>query len=206
MIVTIGGRATRSSSESSNVSGSISSSAACLIVISRLSLRADDLDLLVGERLGRCPHLAEVHQDLDELRHRDAERLREVLDDDARLDGDRPARRRSRRLLLARRRLCAPVARLPPVSPTCSSTLDHDPPLAASWTAARADRAIRSVSAVSHRRSAYSSSFAGSASGATAIAASSSGSSAASSASPFASADATAAATSPWAGGAVASA
>ena len=45
-----------------------------------LELRADDLDLLVGERLRRRPHLAEAHEDLDELGHRDAERLREVLD------------------------------------------------------------------------------------------------------------------------------
>src|SRR5712691_8589391 len=48
-----------------------------------LQLGTDQLDLLVGERLRRGPHLAEVHQDLDQLRHRYAERLREVADRDA---------------------------------------------------------------------------------------------------------------------------
>ena len=39
-----------------------------------VELRPDDLDLLVGERLRRGPHLAEPHEDLDELGHRNAER------------------------------------------------------------------------------------------------------------------------------------
>src|SRR6185312_2302290 len=39
-------------------------------------LGRDQLDLLVRERLGRRPHLPEPHQDLDDLRHRDAERDR----------------------------------------------------------------------------------------------------------------------------------
>jgi hypothetical protein len=51
-------------------------------------LDADDLDLLVRERLRRGPHLTEIHQDLDQLRHLDAERLRKVLDRDSRLDRD----------------------------------------------------------------------------------------------------------------------
>ena len=59
-----------------------------------LELGRDQLDLVVGERLRRGLHLAEAHQHLDDLRHRDAERLREVADGDARLDGDRPGRRR----------------------------------------------------------------------------------------------------------------
>ena len=79
-------------------SGSSSSSAACLIVISRSSSVADDLDLLVGERLRRGAHLAEPHEDLDELGHRNAERMREVLDGDAGLDRHRPGRRRCGRL------------------------------------------------------------------------------------------------------------
>ena len=66
-----------------------------------LDLGGDHLDLLVGERLGRGPHLAEVHEDLDELGHRDAERLREVLDRDAGLDGDGTARGWRRRLRAA---------------------------------------------------------------------------------------------------------
>ena len=36
-----------------------------------LELGGDQLDLVVGERLGRGLHLAEVHQHLDDLRHRD---------------------------------------------------------------------------------------------------------------------------------------
>ena len=59
-----------------------------------LELGPDQLDLLVGERLGDRYHLAEPHQDLDDLRGRDAERLREVLDGDARRNGDGPGRRR----------------------------------------------------------------------------------------------------------------
>ena len=88
MIVTTGGRVTSASSGSSYASGSSSSSPACLIVTSRPSSVGDQLDLLVGERLRRRPHLAEAHQDLDDLRHRHAERLREVADGDAGLDGD----------------------------------------------------------------------------------------------------------------------
>ena len=66
-----------------------------------LDLGRDELDLLVAQRLGRRAHLAEPHEDLDELRHRDAERLREVLDADAGLDGDGTGRRRDRRLRAA---------------------------------------------------------------------------------------------------------
>ena len=63
-----------------------------------LELGGDELDLFVAQRLGRRAHLAETHEELDELRHRDAERLREVLDADAGLDGDGAGRRRDRRL------------------------------------------------------------------------------------------------------------
>ena len=90
---------------------------------------------------------AEAHQDLDDLRHRDAERLREVLDGDAGRDGDRPGRRddsaaapsaaascRSRRLarVLARAR---------------GAGVDDDAALAAARRSALAgpDRAVRSV-------------------------------------------------------------
>jgi hypothetical protein len=38
-----------------------------------LELGPDQLDLLVEERLRRGPHLAEAHEDLDELGHRNAE-------------------------------------------------------------------------------------------------------------------------------------
>ena len=115
-----------------------------------LDLGGDHLDLLVGERLGRGPHLAEVHQDLDELGHRDAERLREVLDRDAGLDGDGTGRRWRRRLL-ARRRRCVRSRgwrpsrpRAPPPSMTTRRLRPPGP-------AAGADRAIRPVSSVSHQ-------------------------------------------------------
>ena len=52
-----------------------------------LELGGDHHDLIVGERLRRRLHRAEVHQQLDDLRHRDAERLREVAQRDAGLDG-----------------------------------------------------------------------------------------------------------------------
>ena len=93
MIVTTGGRGTSDSSASSYDSGSASSSPACLIVTSRSSSSGDQLDLVVGERLGRGLHLAQIHQHLDDLRHRDPERLREVAHGDAGLDGDRPGGR-----------------------------------------------------------------------------------------------------------------
>ena len=57
-----------------------------------LQLGGDQLHLLVGERLRDRPHLAEVHEDLDDLRHRNAERLREVADRDAGLNSHRPGR------------------------------------------------------------------------------------------------------------------
>ena len=49
-------------------------------------------DLVVGEGLRRGLHRAEIHQHLDDLAHRDAERLREVAQRDAGLDGHGPAR------------------------------------------------------------------------------------------------------------------
>ena len=52
-------------------------------------LGGDQLDLVVGERLGRGLHRPHVHQHLDDLRHRDPERLREVAHRDAGLDGHR---------------------------------------------------------------------------------------------------------------------
>src|SRR5437016_10902010 len=58
--------------------------------------RSDQLDLLVGEGLRRGLHHAEAHQALDDVLHRNAERLREVADTDARLDRNRSSRRRRR--------------------------------------------------------------------------------------------------------------
>jgi hypothetical protein len=65
-----------------------------------LELGRDQLDLVVRQRLRRRPHLAEVHQDLDQLGHLDAERLGEVADGDARLDRHRPGGRRDLARLL----------------------------------------------------------------------------------------------------------
>ena len=114
-----------------------------------LDLGCDQLDLVVGERLGRGTHLAEAHQDLDDLRHRHAECGRQVLDGDAGLDGDRAGR--LDRGLRARGRLGRAVSRGARVAPACCATLDHD----AATSAARAsttgaDRAIRPVRSVSH--------------------------------------------------------
>ena len=77
MIVTTGGRATRSSGASSKTSGSASSSSACLISTSRSNSAAISSTASSDERLGDGHHLPDVHHDLDDLRHRDAERLRE---------------------------------------------------------------------------------------------------------------------------------
>ena len=116
-----------------------------------LELRSDDLDLLVGERLGRSPHLPETHEDLDQLRHRHPERLREVFDGDARLDGDRAGRRRCGRLarLRRRRRTIAGLA----TGAAAASALDDDAPLSPAGASAGSDRAIRSLASVCHQSS-----------------------------------------------------
>ena len=90
MIVTTGGRGARSSSSSSN---SVGSSLLGGVLDRDLppELRSDDLDFLVRERLRGRAHLPERHEDLDELRHRNAERVR-GLDGGARLDRHRPRR------------------------------------------------------------------------------------------------------------------
>ena len=75
-----------------------------------LELGGDQLDLLVGERLRRRPHLAEVHQDLDQVGHRDAERLGEVANGHARLDGDGAGRRDDLARLLRRADFLAAAA------------------------------------------------------------------------------------------------
>jgi hypothetical protein len=116
-----------------------------------VELRADDLDFLVREGLRGRSHLPEPHQDLDELAHGYAERLRQVLDRDARLDRDRPGRRRCRRLARLRRRARA-VAGLAPGAPP-AATLDDDAPLPSTGASAWANRAVGSFASVSHRRS-----------------------------------------------------
>src|SRR4051795_5942266 len=113
MIVTTGGRSTRSSSASSKVGSSSTASSAWTTSTSFSSASAraedapsgegwvgvDDLDLLVerlgedgdrlvGERLRERDHLAHQHQLLDDLGHRDAEVLGDVLDRRAGVDPD----------------------------------------------------------------------------------------------------------------------
>src|SRR5581483_1381264 len=95
-----------------------------------LELGGDELDLVVGERLGRRLPDPELHQHLDDLPHRDAERLGEVADGDAGLDRDRPGGRRhlARRLGLARLRAVAGALALPGAGPAAAA-LDDDAPL-----------------------------------------------------------------------------
>ena len=115
-----------------------------------LDLGGDQLDLLVRERLRGSPHLAEAHQDLDDLRHLHAERGGQVLDGDAGLDRDGPGRLRGR--LRARGRLLGAVARGARVAAACRAALDHDAPASAPLAAAaRANRTVWSVRAVSHQ-------------------------------------------------------
>ena len=68
-----------------------------------LELGGEQLDLVVGQRLRRGLQGAEAHQDLDDVLHPDAERLREVADGDPRLDADRPGRLDDLARLLRRR-------------------------------------------------------------------------------------------------------
>ena len=94
-----------------------------------LQLGRDELDFLVRQRLRRRPHLAEVHQDLDDLPHLHAERLGEVADSDARLDGRRPGGRDDLARLSRPGRLRA-VALLASVARPRSGLIDDDAPLA----------------------------------------------------------------------------
>ena len=116
-----------------------------------LDLGGDDLDLLVRERLRRRPHLAEAHQDLDELAHRHAEGLRQVLDGGAGLHGDGARRRGDRLLLLARRPDSGAVARLPSLAAPSAAALDDHAPLPPAGTLAGANRAVGAVASVGHQ-------------------------------------------------------
>ena len=108
-----------------------------------LELGGDQLDLVVGERLRRRAHLAEAHEDLDQLAHRHAERLREVLDGDARLDDGGPGRRCG--LLVGLRLARRAVARLARVrARAAGARVDHDAALASPGAvAAGANRSVR---------------------------------------------------------------
>src|SRR4029079_3038838 len=115
-----------------------------------VQLSADELDLLVGERLRDLDHLAEAHHDLDDLGRRDAERLREIADGDARRNG-RGTGRRSDLLLLALRGRVSAAARLARVRAVVAA-LDHDTALPSGRALAGPNRAVRLVRSVSHQR------------------------------------------------------
>ena len=88
MIVTTGGRSTRSSSASSKTGSASTSSAAWTISTSLPNSSARICDGVVGQRLGERRHLAEHHQLLDDLGDGDAHRLGDVLDGRAGVDAD----------------------------------------------------------------------------------------------------------------------
>ena len=116
-------------------------------------LGGDQLDLLVGQRLGRRLGRAEAHEDLDQLRHRLAERLGEVLDRHAGLDGHWARRLDDLARLLGTRLLA--IAGLAAVLARASGTgVDHDTALAAACRSSLTgpDRAVWLVGTVSHRR------------------------------------------------------
>ena len=102
-----------------------------------LELGGDQLDLGVGQRLGRRLHRVHVHQHLDQLSHRDAERLREVAHRDAGLDGHGPGGRRDLALLL-RAAVDRTVARTLALAGagTAAAALDDDAALPVSGAAA----------------------------------------------------------------------
>src|SRR5207245_9082375 len=108
------------------------------------ALGGEKLYLVVGQRLRSRLHRPEVHQELDDLRHRDAQCLGEVAQRDAGLDG----RRTSRSDDLARRprgALRVPVAGALalPLAGTPAALIDHDAAPALGPAAARPDRYLR---------------------------------------------------------------
>src|SRR5439155_7422860 len=110
-----------------------------------LDLGGDQLDLFVRERLRDLHHLAEAHHDLDDLRGRDAERLREVADGDARGYGHGAGGLDDRRRLL-RLDLAALARALTPVLPRPAAALDDDAALLAGGALAGSDGSLWSVS------------------------------------------------------------
>ena len=110
-------------------------------------LRRDQLDLVVGERLGGRLHLPEVHEQLDDLRHRDADGLREVAQGDAGLDRDGAGRLNDLAGLLRAALRGAVTGTLAlPLAGAPAALVDDDPALAIARpaAAARPDRSVRS--------------------------------------------------------------
>ena len=89
MIVTTGGRSTRSSAASSNCGLLVDLVRGVDDLDLLVELVGEDLDRVVGERLGERRHLAQLHQLLDDLGDRDGEVLGDVLDRRAGVDPDR---------------------------------------------------------------------------------------------------------------------
>ena len=88
MIVTTGGRSIRSSSASSNDGLDLDVVGGVDDLDLLLELVGEHLDRVVGERLRERRHLAQRHQLLDDLGHRHAEVLGDVLDGRAGVDAD----------------------------------------------------------------------------------------------------------------------
>ena len=88
MIVTTGGRGSRSSSASSNSGSAVDLVGGVDDLDLLVELVREHLDGVVVERLGERGHLAQLHQLLDDLGDRDAEVLGDVLDRRARVDLD----------------------------------------------------------------------------------------------------------------------
>ncbi len=117
-------------------------------------LGADQLELLVRERLRGRLRGSEDHQELDDLGHRLAEGLREVLDRDAGLDRDRAGRLDDLAGLL-RPLLGGALAGLAAVLARARGAgVDHDAALAAARRGSLAgpDGAVWPFRTVSHRR------------------------------------------------------
>jgi translation initiation factor IF-2 len=81
-----------------------------------LDLGGDERHSLVRERLRDRHHRAQAHQDLDELCRRHSERLRQILDRYARVDGDRPGRLRTGRRLRTGLRAVTSLSRVLPAA------------------------------------------------------------------------------------------
>ena len=107
-------------------------------------LGCNQLDLVVGERLGRGLHRPHVHQHLDDLRHPDAERLGEVAHRDAGLDGDGTGRLDGLALLarLPLRGTVAGALALPRAG-TAAAAFDDDAAPALRAAPAGPDRSVR---------------------------------------------------------------
>src|SRR5262249_13410424 len=96
----------------------------------RCELRRDQLDLVVTERLRDGDGLPEAHHEHDDLRRRDAERLRQVANGQAGLNRNGARNGRNLAGLLRPRRLTL-TALLPRVAWPGGCVVDDDAPLSA---------------------------------------------------------------------------